>query len=384
MKMKETQTDYNYNLITCHDSWISLDPIIGCPYNCQYCVLRLPGWTKKIPEELFTPEETVSQLIKHKYFIPNETVICLGNRTDSFLKNNVTFTLKIILEFTKHGLRNPICIATKSQIPIRFIKEIKTLKYPKIIIFLSYSGLSKDIEPGIDFLSIIKNFEVLAAENIPTVHFWRPLIPSNTSNLQIQEMLAFVSKYAKASIAVGLKYSPDLRKIFNSNPKLRIPNGSLPLYGDWLLPNIEEKLWKIAKIQFPSYPIFKHTSCAVSYVLHKPDYNATIYRDDVCKVSTCPDSQRKICKVAAYKPNIQQISSLMKYLNLNLPLEINDNEIIINGILSQEDYIFLLHNLNYPIQVNVRFTNVWHGSIFKKRDYKVLPNVSSRLAVSNI
>lgn len=366
--MKETQTNYTYNLIAYHDSWISLDPIIGCRYECKYCVLRLPGWTQKIPEKLFSPKEAVNKLLNHLYFIRNKTVICLGSRTDSFLKDNIDFTFSVLLEFEKNSLSNPICIATKSQIPMTFIKKIKTLKYLKLIILLSYSGLPKHLEPGIDFSAIRNNFEVLAKENIPIIHFWRPLIPSNTSDLQIREMLAFVSKYAKASIIVGLKYNPELRNLFNNQPELCIPDKNIPLYGDWLPPNIEEKLWKIAKTKFSDYHIFKHTSCAVSYILQKPDYNATTYRDEICKVSTCPDSQRRICESAVLKPDIQQVSALITHLGLNLPFEFNRHKIIIKGEIPQEDYIFLLHNLNYPIRAKLKFTNVWHGSIFKEAE----------------
>jgi len=382
--MKEIQIEYNHNLIAYHDSWISLDAIIGCPYNCQYCLLRLFGLTQKVPQKLFSPEESVNKLISHLYFIPDKTVICLGNRTDSFLKDNIDFTLRVLLEFEKHSLRNPICIATKSQIPPKFIKNAKTLKYPKLIIFLSYSGLANYLEPGIDFSSLRRNFAVLAEENISIVHFWRPLIPSNTSELQMHDMLAFVSKYAKASVITGLKYGPESRKIFNNHPELRIPDDNiLPLYGDWLPPTIEEKLWKIAKTHFSGYPIFKHTSCAVSYILHKPDYNATIYRDDICKVSTCPNSQRRICESAVFKPTIQQVSILLKHLGLDLPFGISEHKIIIRGEISQEDYMFLLHNLNYPIKAKVKFTNVWHGSIFKETDnadHKISRSIVNELA----
>lgn len=366
--MKETQTNYTYNLIAYHDSWISLDPIIGCIHECKYCVLRLYGWTQKIPEKLFSPKETVDSLLNHRYFIRDKTVICLGNTTDLFLKDNVDFTLNLLLEFEKNRLSNPICIATKSQIPMKFIKKIKTSKYLKLIIFLSYSGLPKHLEPGIDFLSIRNNFKVLAKEGIPIVHFWRPLIPSNTNDSQIREMLAFVSKYAKASVIIGLKYNPELRKLFNNHPELYIPDKNIPPYGDWLPPNIEERLLKIAKTQYPDYPIFKHTSCAVSYILQKPDYNATIYRDEVCKVSICPDLQRRICELAVIKPDIQQVSTLITHLGLDLPFEFNSHKIIIRAEISQEDYIFLLHNLNYPIRAKLKFTNVWRGSIFKEAE----------------
>lgn len=375
--MKDIQREYNHKLIAYHDSWISLDAIVGCSYNCKYCLLRLFGLTQKVPQKLFSSEESVNKLLNHLYFIPDKTVICLGNRTDSFLKDNIDFTLRVLLELEKYNLRNPICIATKSQIPIRFIKEIKRLKNLKLIIFLSYSGLDKNLEPCIDILSIRKNFKVLAEENIPIVHFWRPLIPSNTSDLQIQDMLSFVSKYAKASVFIGLKYSPDLRKIFDIHPELCVPYEDIPQYGDWLLPSIEEKLWNTAKTQFSGYPIFKHTSCAVSYVLQKSDYNATIYRDDVCKISTCPDFQRRICKAAIFKPTTQQVSALIKHLNLNLPFEIDDHKIIISGEIFQEDYIFLLHNLNYPIQAKLKFTDVWHGSIFTDKDLPPMFPLSS-------
>ena len=42
--------NYHYDPIAYHDSWISVDPIIGCQLNCQYCYMQMTNWTGVQPE----------------------------------------------------------------------------------------------------------------------------------------------------------------------------------------------------------------------------------------------------------------------------------------------------------------------------------------------
>jgi len=193
---------YNYDLIAYHDSWISLDPIIGCRYNCTYCFLRVPGWTKKTPQRLFSPQYSVNKLLNHRYFVRDKTVISLGNRTDLFLEDSINYTIKLLEELYKNNLRNTICISTKSYIPMKFINELKAFKNLNLIIFLSLSGLPRNIEPGINHNHIKENLINLSNEGINVIHYWRPLIPLNSSESQLNDILDIVSKYSKCSVIV--------------------------------------------------------------------------------------------------------------------------------------------------------------------------------------
>jgi DNA repair photolyase len=357
---------YIYDLVAYHDSWISLDPIIGCSYDCKYCVLQLPRWTGKRPQRLFSPQEAVLRLIAHRYFVENRTVISVGNRTDPFLKSNVDLTLQVLHEFKSRGLRNPICLVTKSPIPEGAIRDIARLRFPRVIIFLSYSGLGHDLEVGVNHDALRRNFRQLSERGIPCVHFWRPILPTNSSEGQIRKMLGFVSEYASSSVVGGLKYCPELRELYKAEPALRIPdNAGLPPYGEWLAAGIERSLQNVLKDNFATYPIYRHTSCAVSKVLGIPDYNATVYRPDVCRASNCPEKQRKVCREGSRAPSEVEVSSWMNRLHLNLSFSLEENKLVVRNPISQEDYIFLLHNINFPIEARVVFTNVLHGSIFK-------------------
>lgn len=352
-------------VLTYHDSWISLDPVVGCPYDCRYCVLQLAGRTRQVPTVVCAPSHVLDRLEASRYFVRGKTVLSYGNTTDAFFGKNVAYTLAFLGELEARGIDNPIAIPTKSPVTQEVADQIRSLRHPRVLVYLSYSGLPDTLERGVERSCIERSFKVLSATGIPTIHFWRPLVPLNTSDKEIRDRLRYVSGYANASVAVGLKYTPELRRAFAEDPRLRVEGNNLKEYGEWLPSHVEERLWRIARGEFPGYPIFRHTSCSVSYVLGVPDYNATVYRPDVCRKSTCPDFQRRICERAARKPSAGDVALLLDRLGLDVPFTIHDYEIAIDAELTQQDYVFLLHNLNYPIRANVRFTEVWRGSIFR-------------------
>lgn len=356
---------YSYELISYHDSWVSVDPIIRCSNGCKYCLLRLPGWTGKPPRQLFSPQEAVSDLVSHKYFVGDSTVISVGNRTDPFLRANVGFLLEFLHRLDALSFKNPICLVTKSVIPGKAIAQIGRLRHLRVIIFLSLSGIPKEMEIGVRSRLLKDTFRQLSEARIPVIHFWRPLLPINGSKEQIREMLEFVSQYASSSVVIGLKYSPELRELYKSEPALRIPNDAkLAPYGEWLNPSVQHDLWEVLH-DFPEYPVYRHTSCAVSGVLGIPDYNATFHRPDICKGSQCPQSQRGICERGSLRPKKEHIADLMETLGLEIKFTLEKDSLVLHGPIGQEDYIFLLHNTRFPIDASVGFTNVWHGSIFE-------------------
>src|SRR5262245_48858350 len=96
--------NYIYKPLAYHDSWLSVDPIIGCRLNCQYCYMQPTHWTAVKPEYLYTVSEIVEMLIKYHYFVPDQTVIGFGNHTDAFLPDNIDYTLNFFETMENRGL----------------------------------------------------------------------------------------------------------------------------------------------------------------------------------------------------------------------------------------------------------------------------------------
>lgn len=161
------------------------------------------------------------------------------------------------------------------------------------------------------------------------------LIAENGTAQILGEVLDVVTPYAMASVYVGLKVSPLLHNIYAKNSYLRLSEDIGNQFGERLPLEIEERLRKLAAAKCPNYPLYKHTSCAVSYVLSIPDYNATIYRDPICKGSNCPDRKRRICESARYIPTYQQVQMLFSQLGLENHFTITDRSIEVSGAITQ-------------------------------------------------
>src|SRR5262245_34696501 len=90
--LSRKSANYVYSPIAQHDSWLSVDPLVGCSMNCGYCYMQATGWTGVRPELVMSIPAIFEKLLAHPHFIPNETVLSFGNHTDPFLPQNVLRT----------------------------------------------------------------------------------------------------------------------------------------------------------------------------------------------------------------------------------------------------------------------------------------------------
>ncbi len=79
-------------------------------------------------------------------------------------------------EIENQKIYNDLIIVTKCKIPDVVLKRLKNMinNGRSIVVYLSYSGLGKDIEPNVKHEDIIDNFKNLSALNIPVIHYYRP------------------------------------------------------------------------------------------------------------------------------------------------------------------------------------------------------------------
>jgi len=351
-------------LITYHDTWISIDPIIGCPYNCHYCVLRHCLTTGVNPKIIATPQQCIENLFNYPFFEPGITPLSIGNETDLLHKTNQPYLVELLHTFAARKITNTISLITKAPLDEDILRKISNISELRIIFFLSYSGLFGTYEPNFSENKVRTNFKLVKSYGFPIVHYWRPLLPSNTTDIHIHDMLSFVSKWANTSVAVGLKLNPELNQILSFDGLIQIPDHLKSTYGEWIETDAISRIYSHVEKICPNYPVYRHTSCALAYILNKKNHTATVYRDDICLPSNCPKNQRLICQKGKCLPTNDVIKCALSRVGYPLSFKREEDRILIEHEVTQEEYSYLLHMLNCPITVKaIRFQNVYRGNI---------------------
>jgi len=352
-------------LISYHDTWMSIDPIHGCPYHCAYCVLRYGDKVGVRPQVIASPEETLKQLTQHPFFRPGKTPLAIGTETDMFHPFNRDYLINLLSMFQTGGITNPISLITKAPIQNETLEKIHELDHLRVILYLSYSGLGNTYEPGFRDEDFRANFSKVKHWGFPIIHYWRPLLPENTTPDAIVHMLEFVSSISNASAITGLKLHPELNKILSAGKIIPIPEQYKQRTGEWLDDSVLDRIHATAKKICPNYPIYRHGSCSLAYVLAQPNHTATVYQTDICLPSQCPAAQRKICMNQRNIPKRQTVQSALRSIGRDSTFNYEEGAIFIDNRFTQEEFIYLLHSLIYPLKVRqIEYQNIYRGTIF--------------------
>jgi DNA repair photolyase len=351
--------------ISYHDTWISLDPIQGCAYRCEYCILRYTGSVGVKPHTCIQPQELIAELLDYPLFQNNQVPLALANETDIFHPTNRDYLVDLLGKMQEARIRNPICLITKAPLNKSILKIVHSFDKLRIIFLLSYSGLGKRFEPTFSDSGFRRNFELVKEHGFPLIHYWRPLMPDNTGRDKIREMLSFVSPLADASVFVGLKVQPKLSQILVSGGIVTIPPHLMDTYGEWLDQEVIDRILAEADDICPDYPLYRHTACALAVVLNRPNHTATAFRPDICLSSHCPVSQRMICENAKVIPSAAQIRAALASIGKTFQFTRLSNRVRVDGVVSQQEYAYLLHTLKCPLVLEaVKFDSVYKGSIY--------------------
>lgn len=378
-------------LIAQHESWISLDPIQGCPASCVYCYLEPPGLTRQVPQQpLEAPEEIYQQLPIYRYFDKSlfsravdgrPPPIAIGNYTDMCLvPKNRQFLLSLLHKHKEHLPDVPVCIVTKASLSQAFLEEVQKIGIT-VLFFISLSFLASSLEKGTPPIeNRLANFERISHfSNLYAIHFWRPVtsltVPDRASAKRQIETLAKAG--APVSVITGLKFGDNLAKIFRSQEqhalhaffKDQVQHDHLK--NEIFEPEVQETLLSVA--QELSYPMYLHTSCAVSYILKQADYNATFRKPHFearCLASTCPSAQRERCfslKARVPIPSQTLLERVAQYLNLpvsSITYSERRETIFVNRELTQEEQTFLTQATGFSVRgQGLVPTLEWIGSI---------------------
>lgn len=359
------------NVIEMHTSWLAINSVIGCPNGCKYCLLQSNSNNKTKPKELVTPKEAVEQLLKSKYYDP-KIPVCLLPSTDAFVTpSNIEYLLDLINEIEKRNVPNDLIIITKCEITDDVIEKAKKIKEKgqNIVFYISYSGLGLDIEPAISEEVLKNNFRKLKDNDLDVIHYYRPLMPQNSSTEKIEEILNFVSQYTDISVTTGLALIKSfIDKIDCWEEAISDKNSSLKANCVW-----PEEAWEYFGDDYShSQQTFQTNTCALNTKLNRtsPQYYGTY---DCEHYNHCSSQQRLKC--AKEKENIKldtivhQLYQYLEKLNINiddLKYYFDEDGIVLENVdltLSDLSYLSFMLNIKVHLTNADPFDNVYNSSL---------------------
>lgn len=329
-------------------SGLSLNHIIGCPLDCSYCVRHLFGnFEQRVPKALYTDEEAVGILVRHKYFQRDLTPIQLFNRaTDPMLPKVKKHTHNVLSLLDGLGLKNNVILITRWKVTNEDCHKFNSLKNLNLTVFVTYSGIdSVELEPvkseiaSESLKTLFKN-----SVNYKVILYWRPVIPGiNDSQTSICKV-KMLSRFAHSIVFSGLFYRDEISSYYKEN---NLPQLYEKTMRRKILPEYtEKKILSLLNFDENPVPIFRKTSCGVAYVHQKADYNGHYGIREICDI--CPKEQLSRCKEKWQTPEAEAIIKLCKQLGATSTPVITDKAIIVEGLDEQNRY-FLQHTFQYQV-----------------------------------
>lgn len=323
--------------------WICLNPVMGCRYGCRYCILSNRGF--EAFENAATPREAIRRLVDYAWFTPHESPVAINNYSDPFAGPVRESTLRALAELESRQLRNPVGIITKSKLTDRDIEFLANLHYVRPFVFISLSGLPTEVEP-VPVEWRVQSLEKLSAVPVPTIHYWRPLVRGwNSDELTLQEVMEMSAPYADAAVVAGLKLSPPVETELGAL-KTKLPA------EDWhpdckvFAHEILDRILSIRDRCYPEYPMFRKTSCVVSYFLGQSDFNGNWVNSEEYRCDSCPNLGRCVSYSRPSEPDIQRVKERFGVLGNHT---FRDGRLHVVGSLSLETRTAMRHSLRIRV-----------------------------------
>lgn len=342
-----------------HATWIAVNPVQGCPKACRYCFLNERGQTAVRPEHLATPAESVDLLVASPFYDPSRPV-ALYTWTDVMALPASRAHLADLLEvLTDRQVPNPFVLITKCRVPDDTVAAIAAARDRglRVVVYLSYSGLPRDIERGIRHDELRDNFPRLAAAGIPIVHYWRPAFPESATPDTMTAVLDWAHRFAQCTVAAGLKVEPAaLPRLAEVWPELATAAGVTEAEGVY-----PQEFWEFIHgtgRHHPDYPVFHTNSCALAYVFGEPDRFGTFGAPVCVARNICPDAQRAVCGVAATRRSPLDVAGIEAALagrglgGIGFTVSADGAELVLDGAVATSAVAAVTQDLGVRVRVS--------------------------------
>ncbi|MDQ7907209.1 hypothetical protein RB614_22095 [Phytohabitans sp. ZYX-F-186] len=375
-------------LVAEHDSWITVDPIVGCPADCAYCYLGPLGLRATRPAVRATPEMAVAAVEDHlggrragvvdpAY---DQTPLCVGNYTDMVLTRPNRDALVRIVELLAERIpRRPVVVVTKGRLDPDLLAALDRTGFP-IFWFLSQSmarpagvplerGRIADLDTTLDNARLVSR-----TTHQKAVHFWRPFVAElRPSRADLEKLVGrLATSGLSASVAVGLTRGPgvplwDERLVTLLDRSMAAPAERWEVFDD--------EGWAVARESAAAagYPLYRNTSCALAFLGGRPEALGTWrppHAEHRCLPAACPLAQRGRCATAALTEEWTDGATLAARVAAFLGLDpglvsVTAGKLLIDDMIDEFDYNTLLHGYGRHLAVRaqgVRRQKAWLGS----------------------
>ncbi|HAT68570.1 MAG: hypothetical protein A2481_02505 [Candidatus Yonathbacteria bacterium RIFOXYC2_FULL_47_9] len=291
---------------------LSIDLWAGCAWQCRYCHVQGThqdlvehGMMPRKPQRRnsFTVDQIIDELVKHPFFIVDETVISIGTAsTEPFAPGQVTdSTFEIMESFVRRGFKNPFWIVTKGGIPKgRKLDLARITRATRgLMISICWADNPDTIEP-------VRNNRFLSVEEakeagVIIAWYMRPIVPEWSGNPdRIEMMMLWVKKHYGNVIDMivpgGLRWTEGIENGLVEIHKLPMPNIPRDDNVKSLPKDLVDTILSLSEEHFPGVPVYLKSSCALTKMLGLPSITSVqIFAREECESSHCPLAQRQIC-----------------------------------------------------------------------------------------
>ncbi|WP_245614273.1 radical SAM protein [Actinokineospora inagensis] len=328
-------------------SGLSLNHVVGCPLDCGYCVRHLFGnYEMKVPRALMADADAVDLLVGHRFFEPHVTPVQVFNRaTDPMLPRVKPHTFNTLRLLDERGLTNHVLVITRWRVTPEDCAVLNSFGHLKVTLLVTRSGITDDrIEPvdsDIAAASLQTAFE--HAERYRVVLYWRPIVPGlNDADHHIRSALE-LSRHAHATVFTGLFFKDQIRDYYRAHG---LPEPYEDQARRKIFPrDLERRILAAAATRGHGSPLFRKTSCAVTYAHGLADYNGHFGIRELCDI--CPAAQLQRCSTAWSPPAVGRVAPMAEALGGRL-VEITDRAVVVDGLDEQRRYR-MQHHLGYQV-----------------------------------
>ncbi|MBB6378638.1 DNA repair photolyase [Pseudonocardia eucalypti] len=331
-------------------SGLSLNHIQGCPLDCAYCIRHTYGlWDQRQPRALMPDAEAVRQLVQHRYFQPHVTPVQVFNRaTDPFLPAVRAHTFAVLEDLDRRGLTNHLLVITRYQMIPADVERLNQLLHLKVTLLFTYSGIENTrIEPYPSRVAAgsLKLMSAPSRRRYRTVLYWRPLVPGLNDSDEHLHRACELARYADATVFTGLFYRDEIAAYYRAN---HLPEPYDETARRKIVPETLEQ--RVLAVFGMSVPLFRKTSCAVSYVHGMPDYNGHYGIREMCDI--CPLSQLARCAGAHRAPTrkcLEQVAAVLPEGHQMEVVEIDERAAVVSGLDTEQPRYYLQHALGFQV-----------------------------------
>jgi hypothetical protein len=175
------------------------------------------------------------------------------------------------------------------------------------------------------------------------VLYWRPIVPGlNDTDTHFVRALE-LSQHAHATVFTGLFFKDQIRDYYRAHglPEPYQDGARRKVFPEQL----EQRILAAARTRTGGSPLFRKTSCAVTYAHQVADYNGHYGIRELCDI--CPASQIRRCSTAWREPDGAGVAAMATELGGGL-VEITDRAVVVEGLDEQRRYL-MQHSLGYQV-----------------------------------